>query len=412
MPQLNCPQCGDHLSIDENYRARCLMCGWGGSDGVDPRKKHTRVVAYALNKPLGWRLAAICVLIVAVLSITTCTMYFLNLWRSDKAIAEARAQMGQRLYASAAKTLYSIPHKLIPSSKIDEANKLLVDNVRWARDMTQLNAAKASLAGDSPEAALADLASLELDFPHDDEALDLLNLSQELTFDPSLDISQSFLDGIAFTPNDPAFGDLAGLSYDSDVVSAIKDTEVKKSQPSVSPAVETPPARELPSSPAKSDPTPQLMSFYHLVLRGYDDNLYSIDLNGEVNKGLDKVSGQSGYAKLETVGRVYNKPVTSNNQVVPLYRYYSKSRQDHYYTIDAHVAAGNNLALYQRQQIAGFVGKWSKSQNKCLAGNLPLHNVYNKNKKSNKLVGNQQELAAILKYPGNVDSGVVGCIWK
>lgn len=474
MKQINCPQCGEILSSGVNLKARCVICGWGGSNGIDLNGHHSPPVRIFLSKSLKWRIASVSAVIAFGLILSTGIMYPVNQYRVNRSLAKARQQMDARLYASAARTLHGAPSSLVTKGHDFEVRKLLVDNVRWARDISAVKTAKASMTDDKPDAALDDLLDIEEDFPHGEEVVELIDLAQEQMLDPDLDVGLEEVDEIAFSPDDPGLEVLDEIEASEEIEQQLESIEVDDQQPANSPPPqstpqpssesspqpnpqvnpieeledeilledellpddelaldedvneeseeETPPGDLPESAPVPSGVTPspppptktKLKEFFHLYAPAIDDHLHTIDIDNEVNPGRDKKSGNTGYANYGSIGKIYNKRVTKyKKRIVPLYRYWSASRADHVYTTKRNFASGSSSANYQKQLVAGYIGKWSESRGKCLAGKVPLYSLYNKQKKKNYITTNAQERDGLKAHGGYnfKGSGIIGCVW-
>lgn len=443
MSQIQCPQCGTTLIPDAAQRVRCLMCGWGGQTGIDSQAKTAPAVKYVASKSVRWKLMTVSLAIIAILVIPSAVAYPFNQWRANQTIAKAKSQMNMRLYASAAKTLNSSPSALTLSSKSLEVKKLLVDNVRWARDISNVKEAKKSLVETDPDLALAELSDIEEDYPHEEEVIDLIDLAQDQIIDPDLEVSLEEVDEIAFAPEDPDAEILEELEKEQGIASEEieaadqtaptpeapgGETEIPESledelvieEIGLSPDEEIeledvaePEEMEL-SEPAPPGPAPgktQLRDFYHLYNSGSDDHMHTTDVNNEVNPGRDKRTGGAGYGNYGSIGKLYNRKVKKyNKRIVPLYRYYSAARKDHFYTNNRNFSSSSPQANYQRQLVAGYMGKYSSKKSKCLAGKRPIYNIYHKPKQKNYITSDVNEVNR-LKAAGWKNSQIIGCIW-
>lgn len=438
MAYITCPQCGDSLTPDINHRVRCGMCGWGQPDGIDVRGKHKKAVAYFMDRSLRWRLALVAGVFAAVLVVPTLVLIPVNEVRASNAITNAKKQMDRRLYASAAKTIHQAPREFVAPSKVKQMKQLLSDNVRWGRDISGVKTAKSSLTQADPELALDELADLEEDFPHEDEALELIDLAQELSFDPDLELDQEFLDDLAFTPDDPEFASLGELGEELDLEESdisLDDTAGGAGNPAGTPRdepieagedifeevallpgeedelpdVADPPVGELP--PNSGAAKLSLSKLYFLFQPKQADSLYTIDLSGEVTPAKDSKSGQTGFQNKGVIGSIYNKKVNKyKKRIVPLYRYYSQKNTDHFYSTNRNFSANNTSANYQRQAVVGYIGLWYKAKGKCVAGKKPLHSLFNQKTKTTRLTISPSEKTQ-LQQSGYTYSGPVGCIW-
>jgi len=409
------------------------MCGWGG-EGIDLRTPHEKKLSPVLNKSRKWKVAVSTSVIVAALILPSLAMFPINEARADNSIEKAKEQMDKHLYASAAKTLYLAPHTLVSSGKKAEVRELLTSNVRWGKDTANIKGAKASLLKDDPEAALAELSNLDDDFPLGDEATDLIDLAQELDLEGDIDISDDMLNDIASIPDDPELANINNLGVDiseepADLPSSnpsinddtlSPDLEIpepslsatdKEELSKITPPKNNPDPQELPDSESAAT-SPKLRVFFHLFNSTSTDNLYTIDSTGEVRPGKDRKSNQSGFKSKGNLGKIYNRSIKGyENRIIPIYRYYSAKNTDHYYTANPNFSSGSTKSNYQRQLVAGYIGRWSQQQNKCFAGKIPLYNVYNPNQTTNFYSNNKKEVSELVAKKGYKNLRIIGCIW-
>lgn len=445
---MNCPQCGDPLFVNNDLKVRCLMCGWGG-EGVDLRTPQEVKIAPIMNKSRRWKFGVVAVVVATVLILPSLIMIPINQVRANSAMEQARQQMDKRLYASAAKTLYLAPRTMVTANKKAEMRKLLTDNVRWGKDTKSVNGAKDSLLKNDPDTALAELDSLDSDFPLGDEVGDLVDIAQELDIEGDLALSDDMLDDVISLPDDPELEGLDDLNFDDldiDVTSVEgeKKSTAQQQQPAANGGTTTPDPlpedeleipeieltlddeQELLNDPLVSGPLdPQdvpdsgspsekgkLKAFFYLINDKATDNLYTIDLNGEVQPGADKKSGTKGYKDQGKIGRLYNRPIKGyEKRIIPFYRYYSAKKTDHFYSTNPSFSSGNPKANYQRQLVAGYIGKWSERKNKCFAGKLPLYNIFNPSTDTNFYSTDKNQVTNMVNKGKYKNLRVVGCIW-
>lgn len=410
------------------------MCGWGGEYGVDISPNQSKGVSFFVNKSRRWKVMVLVTTIALVLVLPTGIMFPINQVRADRAIDKAKTQMDQRLYASAAKTLHSTPQRLIPPQKAREVRKLLIDNVRWGKDTAHVKSAKASLLNDDPEAALAELGNLDDDFPLDEEATDLIDLAQELDLEGDLDLSDDLLNDIAFIPDDPELDSLDSFGADvSDDLNSLESenssgtggspsSQLELPEPPLTPADQDEFSRIPPQShtltpqevPDGTDPgaRPALRAFYYLHNSPASDNLYTIDQKGEVQPGIDRKTGKNGYKSQNKQGRLYNRQISGyEKRIIPLYRYYSSKNTDHFYSTNPNFSSGSTKANYQRQLVAGYIGRWSDQQKKCFAGRIPLYNIFNPETNTNFYSTNRAEVSNMINKAKYKNLRIIGCVW-
>lgn len=375
-----------------------------------------------------------------------------------QAVALAKSQMDKRLYASAVRTLNQAPRSLTTSGTKKQVNGLLSDTLRWAHDISDVAIAKKSIVAVQPEKALDTLDAVDEDFPQENEAVDLIDLAQDQSIDPGIEVNDQIVDDIAYVPDDPELDNLDELSQQAEdqlsgtaqeattansqsetatqtatseqqpataaEASAETSTDPSADDPSLSEPSDEPPEEELPDSPdpvapstpasANSKPT-GLVPFYQLNWFNNpknptdQDTFYTTDLNTEVKQRKDKRSNATGYDTGTVVGQIYNRKVAGNANIVPLYRYYSASRTSHYLTTNGKFSSNNKSANYVRQQVAGYIGKWDGQ--KCLAGNIPLYSIYSPKMTDNFDTTNAAFRDALVANAGWKYPKVTGCIW-
>jgi hypothetical protein len=431
MLKQKCPQCGENLIIDNvKNTMHCTLCGWGGN-GTPITSKSDRALNAFSAKPVRWKIATLSAVIIIGLLIPSGFSYALNELQANRAISKAKSQMEQRLYASAAKTLHQTPRNSVRTAKFKEVRVLLADNVRFARDIAGVGAAKESLVQSNPDAALDTMEEVDQDFPHEDEVVELIDLAQDQTLNPDLAVSEEVVDDIAYVPDDPEENIVDELDSDNDGQMDIApdtgnnaspqattasnpqtpqaSTDSAQPQPPAEEFVEPddgdpvdpeeladPPEDELPEVSDENSPPPtpeaippsvagrsRQVNFY--VMKWFDnpsnptnqDHFFTIDLANEINPRRDRKSGFGGYIfEGVSAGLLYSRKVPNKKRIIPLYRYWSANRVDHFYTTKRNFSSNNPRANYVRQGVAGYIGKWSERQNRCLAGKTPLYNVY------------------------------------
>lgn len=449
----HCPQCGNELYTDHYTQTHCVMCSWGKTD--EPYTPPPTGIIYTLSsKSLKWKTTAFAGVIVCLLIITPVLNLAINQVQTNRAIAKARQQIDKGLYASAARTLNQAPRTVAVSSARKEVSGLLSNSIRWARDTSEVNVAKKQVAEVEPEFALNTLDDIEEDFPLEDEAVDLIDFAQEQALDPSLEVNEEMLDELANMPDDPELGNLDELEQEAgeQLTPDAPKPAAASSAPAPAPAIpeepatpeegvisdeliEEPPLDELPEAPEmaneeesnpttpapKPDPasadkqTPRLATLYHMSWQNKptnqtdQDNFYTIDLNNEVNARKDRLSNFSGYGSSDIIGQLYTRKPEGKKNIVPLYRYWSVSKTDHYYTVNSKFASKTKKSNYVRQQAAGYIGKWDGK--KCSEGITPLYTLYNAKVSDNFYTTNAAMKDALVKNQGWTNPKVVGCIW-
>lgn len=436
-----CPQCGSEISINEYYKTpRCAVCGWGMLENAVVSQPPSGFKHYIRSRTTRWKFGAVAVSIIAVLLVTPMIGVISSNLMANQALAKATSQMNGRLYASAARTLNEAPRPIFSSAKVKNMNTMVGNTIRYAQDISDVKTAKKSMVADKPEDALASLDEIEEDFPQEDEAIDLMDLAQDLELDPDLDVSVETLDDIAFTPDDPESENLAELASEADVPTETPEATVAEpastgsntADPLENPAETTPPeevaeepvAEELPDAPepaaaanqpATAVPSSSLTPLYQLSWSNKkpnsadQDSFYTIDLNNEATPRKDKRSNFNGYGPSTVIGQVYKRKVSGNKNIVPLYRYWSATKTDHYYTTSSKFSSANKNSNYIRQQIAGYVGKWNGTA--CLDGTKPLYNIYNSSLSDNFYTTDVALKDGLIKNNGWKNPRVAGCIW-
>lgn len=172
------------------------------------------------------------------------------------------------------------------------------------------------------------------------------------------------------------------------------------------------------TTPAQKAKSPKTVGKVPLYWSGYVDNLaapkdldqlFTINKKSEFLAKKDKVSGFSKYNDGLAMGQLYNRKPKGKKNIVPLYRYYSAKKTDHYYTRNAKFAKGKKTN-YVKQLKVGYIGKYKDG--KCLAGNRPLYRIYNKQYTSTLLVADANYRGTLLSSnTGWSGNKIIGCIW-
>lgn len=452
-----CPQCGTDFTSGYNTPIICPMCGWGKDENffLSPPSGFSH---FWNTKSIRWRTGAVAALFLALIVITPLINLGRNQLMANHAVALAKSQMDKRLYASAVRTLNQAPRSMTTGTTKQQMNGLLSDTLRWAHDISDVATAKKSIVAVQPEKALDTLDTVDEDFPQENEAVDLIDLAQDQSIDPEIEVNDQIVDDIAYVPDDPEMDNLGELSQQAEeqlngtseeaTPSAQPETATQTSttgeqqtattseansetstdpsadDPSLSESSDEPPEEELPDSPDPVTPsTPAtttskptgLVPFYQLNWFNNpknptdQDTFYTTDLNTEVKQRKDKRSNATGYDSGTVIGQIYNRKVVGNPNIVPLYRYYSASHTSHYFTTISKFASNNKSANYVRQQVAGYIGKWDGQ--KCLAGNIPLYGIYSPKLTDNFATTSVPFRDALVANAGWKYPKVTGCIW-
>jgi len=190
---------------------------------------------------------------------------------------------------------------------------------------------------------------------------------------------------------------------------------------------EEPSLDELPESPepvtsvAPAAPSQQtatikkvgLVPFYQLIYINNPnaitdaDTFLTTDLSGEVNPKKDKKSGFGNYGGPTVIGSLYNRRVNGNKNIVPLYRYWSSKKTDHFYTRNGKFAKKKG-SKYTRQKVAGYIGKYKGG--KCLEGTKPLYNLYSK-KYGDNFYSTDTNAVKFVEAAGYGHKKIRGCLW-
>lgn len=437
-----CPQCGTEITKEYYEQTVCPMCGWS-SAGSATAAPPSGIVYKIRTKSLRWRIGATAAVLVSILVITPLLGLGVDQVRANMAITKARQQMDDRLYASAARTINEAPASAPLKNTTVEMDQVLSNTIRWARDISDVKVAKKSIQDVEPAAALESLEDIDEDFPQDEETDELIDLAQDQTLDPELEISEEELDEIAYVPDDPELENLDELEVTAEEhLSEAANEEVAVPTPEQpAPAEAAPeapiddapieaileddvPLEELPDGDEIADPVPVAgqpeplppkVNLYQLSWKNKpskttdQDSFYTINVANEVRPKKDRRSGFSGYNTDGPIGSVFKRKPKGNQNVVPLYRYWSASRTDHYYTTNKNFSSSNPKANYVRQQAAGYIGVWNGSA--CLEGNKPLYNIYNSKLSDNFYTADPGLKDRMIRSDGWVNPNIVGCIW-
>lgn len=426
------------------------MCGW--NDANKPYDPTTRGLGASLKaKSLRWKSIASVSGVIVVFVFGGIIAQFNEQKVANQAISRAKIQMGKRLYASAARTLNSAPRS---QGSVSTNKQLLKNNIKWARDNSKVSESKELISKVQTEDALDTLEDVNDDFPQENEVVELIDVAQEQTFDPSENVTEQELDEIAFVPDDPEQGNIDEIATEAEEESDVSVEETAKEetppasaippseqptaqadgettdlgetndpvavstteQPVLAEQPDTPtPPRTTPSPAPAPAPVPLLTAFYQLNWvkqsggQTDQDTFYTIDLAGEVTPKKDKLTNFGGYSAPTVIGQIFNRPVPAKPNIIPLYRYWSAFRTDHYYTTNPKFSSNNKKAKYARQQVAGYVGGWNGT--KCLEGTQPLYNIYHSKLGDNFYTPNPAVKDTLIKNHGWVNPKIVGCIW-
>lgn len=436
-----CPQCGTEINTDYYAPLECKMCGWGKDANVVVTPPSN--LSYKLSgKSARWKAGVVAAVFAVLIVAIPLFNFSRNQILANHAVAVAKSQMDKRLYASAVRTLNEAPRNQTTEKTQKEMNAILSDTVRWAHDISDVSTAKDQIAAAQPDEALDNLDEVDEDFPQADEAVDLIDLAQDQSIDPSLDVSDEMLDDIAYVPDDPELENLDELTSQAEEelnapsAQAPNTPAASTATPQTStlsnPVTTTDPEseivedpiieEELPEtpddSPAVQTPSkqaPHLTNLYQLTWNNKpkaavdQDSFYTIDFTKEVTPRKDRKSNFSGYASPTAVGQIYNRKPIGNKNIVALYRYWNAQKTDHYYTINGKFSANNANAGYNRQAVAGYIGRWDGA--KCLEGTKPLYVLYNAKLTDNFYTTDASLKNTMAQSKNWVNTKVAGCLW-